>query len=231
MMQTLALLKRSTGLITTLAILAACTPATPTVEPQTITVQYTAAAQPWLSDLYACAGKNILVAQPRPADYFDPHADLALRVGQPAVLTTPAYRIGMEDVLVVVNRAAPVASLTAAQVEELFSGRVTDWNQVSAGTSGKVQIWVLPSGDDVEEIFEATVLNGTPVTSLARLANSPDEMIRAIASDENAVGVLPVRGKPGDVTSVFTAASVPVLAITPTKPTGASLQILACLGK
>ena len=83
-----------------------------------------------------------------------------------------------------------------------------------------------------QNIFENTVLGGSPVTSLARLANNPDEMSQAISKDVNAIGLLTRHWKTGDTSEVFTAASnLPVLAITQSQPQGVLAQILACLQK
>ncbi len=216
-------------LITTL--LTSCSNAAATPTPQTINVQYTASSRPWLSDLYNCSGGNTIVAEQRAADMFDPVVDIAIRIGQPAILSTPAYQIGTESLLIVVNPASPVTTLSAGQVRRLFTGQITDWSQINPAKNGAVRVWVFPPGEDVEQVFEQAILGNTPVTSLARLANSPDEMSQAVAGDSNAIGLLSSHLKMNNVTSVFAAFSAPVLAITPSNPTGVVRQILACLPK
>jgi hypothetical protein len=89
-------------------------------------------------------------------------------------------------------------------------------------------VWVFAEGEDVQGVFAST-LGGNPVVSTARLATSPDEMSTAVASDQNAIGVLSRYWKAGNVTEVFTAASAPVLAITLTEPREAVSQLIACL--
>jgi len=214
-----------------LAVLSACSRVTPTASPVSVSVQYTAASAPWLAGLYDCAGSNLVISEPRAADSIDSKSDIAIHIGEPAQLTTPAYQIGTEEILVIVNRITPITSLSAAQVKDLFTGMTTEWSQIDPGKSGPVQVWVFAPGEDVEQAFERAALGGTPLTSLARLANTPDEMSRAIASDQNAIGILPRHWKAGNVTTVYSAVSVPVLAITPVEPAGAVRQILACLSK
>jgi len=212
-----------------LVFLAACSPGSPTPVAASLSVDYTFATASWLADLYTCAGKIDLVSEQRAADSFDPQANLALRLGAPSGLSTPSYQIGSEDLLVVVNKVTPVTSLTTEQAAGLFSGRITDWGQIDPGKSGAVQPWVFPAGEDVEQLFEQAVLGGTPVSSQARLASTPDEMSQAIAADPNAVGILPRHWKAGDVTAVLTAASVPVLALTPAQPDPGVAGLIACL--
>ena len=213
------------------SLLPSCNSATPTVPLEPITVQYTTAAAPWLAGLYDCAGANVVTAEQRAADFLDPQSvNLAIRIGQPANLTSPAYQIGSEDILVILNPQNPINALTAEQVRGLFTGQVLNWQEVN-GSNAPVQVWVFSSGEDVWQIFEQTALGGSPATSMARLAAGPDEMAQAIASDVNAVGILTRHWKAGNVSAVYNVASVPVLALTPAKPQGAVQELLACLQK
>jgi hypothetical protein len=210
-------------------LLPACTSATPTPAAQTITFQYTTATIPWLAGLYNCAGANILKAEQHAADFLDPQSvDLAIRIGQPDNLTTPAYQIGSEEILVVVNPENPVAALTAEEVGGLFTGRISNWQEVD-GISSPVQVWVFSTGEDIQKIFEQTTLGASPITSTARMAASPDEMGQAIANDVNAIGILARHWKTGNVADVYSAATAPVLALTLAKPEGAVQNLLACL--
>ena len=212
-------------------LLPSCSPITPTAVAKTITVQYTSAAVPWLAGLYTCAGQNIVTTQQLAADYLDPQfVDLAIRIGQPANLNSPAYQIGSEDILVIVNPQNPISALNTEQVQGLFTGQILNWQEVN-GSNAPVQVWVFSSGEDIQQIFQQTILDGTQVTSTARLAAGPDEMLQAIASDVNAVGILPLHWKTGDVSAVYSVATVPVLALTREVPQGAVQEILTCLQK
>jgi len=210
----------------------ACTPATHTAALEPIRVQYSFAAQPWLGNITNCAGKNIVAVELRAVDFQDAKsADLVIRIGQPDNLITPAYQIGSDDLLVIVNHQNPLKKLTADQVRAFFTGRIQTWKAIN-GTDTPVQVWVFPTGEDVQQVFEQSVLGGSPVTSLSRLANSPGEMSQAISKDANAIGILTRRWKTGSTSDVFAAAShLPVMAITQSEPQGALVTILACLQK
>ena len=211
--------------------LASCAPTVATATPETIAVQSTAAAVPWLADLYICGGNDVIRVELRVAGYFDLNSTiLVMRIGQPVSLTYSAYQIGTDDLLVIVNRQNPTNKLTADQVRGLFTGQIQTWKVIN-GTDTSVQVWVFSANEDVQQIFDQTALGGSPVTSTARLANSPDEMSQAVANDVNAIGVLTRHWKTENVSDVFTVTSVPVLAITSSEPQGASARILACLQK
>lgn len=150
-----------------------CSPVTPTAAPEPMTMQYTAATTPWLADLYACAGNNIVKAELHAADFLNPQAaDLVMRVGQPSDLPSPAYQISTDDILVIVNRQNPINKLTPDQVRGLFTGQVLTWKDINS-TDAPVQVWVFPSGEDVQQNFEQAALGGAPIASAARLANTP----------------------------------------------------------
>jgi len=211
-------------------LLASCSPATPTAAPEPVAVQYSAAAQPWLSAVYDCAGETPILAEQRAARYFDPSAELTIRLGEPEQLTTPTFEIGVEEILVIVNPQNPVTKLDATDAGALFSGRIRNWSQLG-GPDVSVRTWIYAPGEDIQQIFEAAVMQGATVTSLARLATSPDEMAQAIASDVSAVGILPRRWKTENVQEAYVAASAPVLAITSTGPQEEVKDLLACLQK
>jgi hypothetical protein len=225
-------MKRSFAfIILTCFLLPSCNSVTPVVTAEQLTVQYTAAAAPWLAGLYNCAGANVVNSEQRAADFLDPQSvDLAIRIGQPEDLTSPAYQIGSEDILVIVNRQNPINALTVKQVRGLFTGQILNWQEINS-SSAPVQVWVFSSGEDLETIFEQAVLGGSPVTSTARLATDMEEMSQAIANDVNAVGILTRRWKTGNVSEVLAVATVPVLALTAGEPQGVVQELLACLQK
>jgi hypothetical protein len=67
---------------------------------------------------------------------------------------------------------------------------------------------------------------------LARLANNPEEMSKAIAGDADSIGIITRRLKTENTSDVFTvASSLPILVITRPQPQGNLAQLLACLQK
>ena len=217
------------AMVLVLILLAGCNPPMPAATPVSIAVQYSAATAPWLTGIYDCAGVNVVTAEQRAVEFQDPQSvDMAIRIGQPDNLNFPAYQIGSEEILVIVNPKNPVKSLTAEQVRRIFNGQTLSWQGVG-GSNTQVQAWVYSSGEDIQQIFESLALDGSPVTSNARLATSPDEMALAIGNDVNAVGILTQSLKGDNVSDAFLVATVPVLALTKSAPQGAVQTLIACL--
>ncbi len=142
-------------------------------------------------------------------------------LGEPDILVSPAFQIDSEEILVVTHRQSPVQNMTLEEVRALFAGQ----------GDPSVQVWVYAEGEDVQRVFEQAVMEGRSVTSLARLATSPQEMSDALNNEPNSVGVLPRHWKAGDSRLVYTVPDVPVLALTGSEPKGETQAILSCLQK
>jgi hypothetical protein len=213
-------------------LLVSCAPVTPVIKPAPFTVQYTFATDPWLKNMSSCAGNQIIDAELRALDFQNlDSSDMVMRIGQSARLITPAYQIGKDDLLVIINPHNPVKQLTTDQARFLFMGQIRTW-KILNGKDTQVHVWVFPVGEDVQQIFEQSILNGSSVTTQARLANSPEEMSKAIADDTDAIGIITRRLKTDITSDVFTVASnLPVLVLTRSQPQGNLAQILACLQK
>jgi len=152
-----------------------------------------------LAGLYNCAGGDIITAEQMGADFLDPQSvDMVIRIGQPGNPNTFAYQIGIDKLMVITNLKNPTNTLTADQVHGLFTGQIPNWKTVN-GSDAPVDAWVFPAGEDIQEIITQTILEGSLVSSGARLANNPDEMLQAIEKDVNAVGIIPSRWKNGNI--------------------------------
>jgi hypothetical protein len=198
-------------------LLFSCSPNTISPTPQVVTVYSTYAAEPWLPPLYDCGGTSTVISRVDDSS----SADIVLRVGEPKVLTSSAYQIDSEDILIVTHRQSPVQNLTLEGARSLFAGQGDPF----------VQVWVYSSQEDVQEVFDQFVMAGLSVTSSARLAGTPQQMSDTLVNESNAVGILPRHWKAGDDREVFSVATVPVLAMTSSEPQGVIKELIACLQK
>ncbi|MBV6396365.1 MAG: hypothetical protein HFACDABA_01963 [Anaerolineales bacterium] len=202
-------------LISILFVLTACaSPANTDV--QIVDVYATPAAGAWLAELYACADSASVVLN------FTPDSpEILLRVGEPRGLSTPAFQIDSEEILVVVHRASPIQNMSLQQTQTLFGGQ----------GDPSLQIRIYAPGDDIQAIFEHSVMQSRNIVSSARVAVDPQHMSDLLNAEINAVGILPRHWKAGDTREVFSAGMFPVLAITQTEPQGVMQQLIACLQK
>ena len=196
-------------------IVVSCAPATQTFQTQVVSVYATSAAQPWLTELYTCADNSSVTL-----NLTTDKPDIALRVGEPEIIISPVYQIDEEEILIVTNRESPIQNLTLSEVQELF-----------AQGNDSAKVWVYASDADVQIVFDQLVMKGRSVTSFAGLATSPQQMSNLINAEKDAVGILPKHWMTGNVREVFSAGTVPVLAITKEEPQGAVKELISCLQK
>lgn len=181
---------------------------------QTITAYSTSSAQPWMNDLFACADEvsvsvNVTAEQP----------EIFLRIGEPDDLSSPAYQIDEEEILIVTHRESPVQNLSLEEVQALFSG----------SGDQSAQVWVYPSELDVQGLFDQFVMQGRSVTPSAQVAVNPQQMSDLLNTESNAVGILPRHWKAGNSREVYELGTFPVLAILKAEPQGAVVSVVACL--
>ncbi len=200
-----------------LLLIASCSTSTPPATPEVVPVYSTAAAEPWLASLYDCAeGTAVLERVDDPA-----LSQIALRVGEPAFLSSFAYQIDTEEILIVTQRQSPLQNLNLEGLRTLFSG---------AGDPS-VQLWVYASDADVQEVFDQLVMEGRVVSPSARIAATPQQMSDTLVNEANTVGILPRHWKAGDAREIFSVGTVPVLALTNAEPRGVVKDLIACLQK
>jgi hypothetical protein len=197
--------------------LVSCGKPTPQGTTQLVNVYATEAAKPWLAEVYSCSQQASVVVNLSDLG----SADIQIRIGEPELLTNPAYRIDGEDILVVTHLESPVQNLNLEEARSLFAGQ----------GDPSLQVWVYAEGEDLQTAFEQAVMAGQPITSLARLAAGPQQMSDVLNAQKNAVGILSRHWWVDNTREVFMAASVPVLAITKTQPAGVVREMLACLQK
>lgn len=199
-------------------LISACATGTPQPTPEVVSVYSSSFTQPWLTDVYACAAESSTVV--RLSDSIS-DAQVVLQIGEPEFLSSFAYQIDTEEILIVTHRQNPIQNLTLEEAQTLFMGL----------GAPSVQVWVYASEADVQRVFDQLVMNGRGVAASARVAVTPQQMSDTLVSESNSVGVLPRHWKVGDVREVYSVGMVPVLALTQAEPQGVVKNLLACLQK
>jgi phosphate transport system substrate-binding protein len=111
------------------------------------------------------------------------------QAGDPAGLLF--YPIAKYFVCVVTNPANPVSNLTSAQVQQIFTGKVRNWSQVSGATAtGPIDVYSRTSVAGVLTTFQNTLLGGSKVGSFATQEASEGLMQNAVKKDPSGIGFL-----------------------------------------
>jgi hypothetical protein len=72
-------------------------------------------------------------------------------------------------------------------------------------------------------------MQGRSVSSSASIAVSVQDMIDVLKSETAAIGILPRHAMMSDLREVYSAGTVPVLAVTKSEPQGAVVDLISCL--
>ena len=78
-------------------------------------------------------------------------------------------------------------------------------------------------------MFDQLVMQGRSVSSSARIAVSVQNMSDVLKSESAAIGILPRHSVTGDLREVYSAGTVPVLAVTKSEPQGVVVDLISCL--
>ena len=194
-----------------------CSTSTPQPTPEVVSVYSTSSAQPWLTELYDCAATQNNVVLSRVDDSST--ADIALQIGEPAFLSSFAYQIDIEEILIVTHHQSLIQNLTLEEARALFMGL----------GDPSVQVWVYSSDEDAQRVFDQFVMEGRNVASSARVAVDPQQMSDTLVNQPNTVGILSRHWKVGDVREVYSVAIVPVLATAQSEPDAVTKELIACL--
>lgn len=203
-------------ILASLLLLSACSGTAPATVPSTVTLYVTPAAQAWLDEAFLCAERTGAVIERVPGP---DQAELVLRLGEPAVLTTLAYQIDSEEIWVIASRRSSLSDLTLEEVRRLFAGH----------GDPSIQVWAYASAEDVQRVFDQVVMSGRGVNPSARLAADPEHMLEEVSRQPDSVGILPRRWASASVRALYILPQVPVLALTESEPQGTLRELIACL--
>lgn len=123
----------------------------------------------------------------------------ALSSNESAGLTQ--YTIGKDGIVVVVNKENNVSSLSKDQLKNIFSGNITNWNQVG-GSNAKIDVITREDGSGTRSGFEDMVMNGSKIKSDAIVQSSTEAVKQSVEGDPNAIGFISLANLDSNVTAV-----------------------------
>jgi hypothetical protein len=200
--------------------------------PEVIKVQYTPSTSTWLPVFDSCAQNLLLIifSERRYPIYFDTDSPIAIRIGESSTNGWTSFQIGKTDILIILNTENPISKLTGLQVKGIFSGKINNWKEIN-GFDLPIQIWIYPNGDDVQQTFEQLMMNSSPISPKAHIAETPSKMQDEIVNNKNSIGFVARNMNTGNVVEAFSINNIPVIIMTPTIPQYPITEILTCMQK
>lgn len=101
------------------------------------------------------------------------------------------YPIAQYAICVVTNKSNPLASLTEAQVQAIFTGKDTQWSQVPGATAtGPIEVISRTSTAGVLTNFKTLFLDNKSILKSATEESSEGLLEQQVANSPNAIGFL-----------------------------------------
>ena len=97
------------------------------------------------------------------------------------------YPFALDGVAVVINPGNPVSGLSADQVRDIFSGKISNWKEVGA-KDGAIHLFTRDEASGTREVFWEKLLKKGPIAGNANVVASNGAMKGAIAQDKDAIG-------------------------------------------
>ena len=144
-----------------------------------------------LADVGSNAGVTLVISGETDLGYISRD----LTDAEKAAGKVEALPIGASGTAVAVAASNPIKSLTKDQIAKIFSGAITDWNDVG-GTPGKIRVLIRESGASTRSAFEAYFFDGKKATYAPNAVEvtTIDETVKAINSFKESIGMVTMNG-------------------------------------
>ncbi|MBK1791178.1 phosphate ABC transporter substrate-binding protein [Persicirhabdus sediminis] len=98
-----------------------------------------------------------------------------------------SHAFAVDGVAIILNPTNPVASLTQQQVIDIYSGKITNWEQLG-GVENPISLYTRDEASGTRAVFFKKLLKQTPIAKSANVVPSNGAMKTSIANDPAAIG-------------------------------------------
>lgn len=108
-------------------------------------------------------------------------------------LTPRVIKIAIDGIAFILNNSNPDTALTTAQLQDIFSGKTTAWQQISSNnTLGPISVVFDNNHSSTLRFVTDSVLRKQPLAPNAFAAKSNPNLVDYVAENKNAIGVIGV---------------------------------------
>ena len=107
-----------------------------------------------------------------------------LKAGEPALVT---HILARDGIGIITNPSNPITGLTMAQVVDIFSGNITNWQDVG-GPNHAIDVFVREVGSGTRTAFQELVMGSARIKDAAMQQNSSGAIKQAVAGDSYGIG-------------------------------------------
>ena len=238
-------MKTWSGWIIIALIVSGCTPVLPTLPPapaETV-IQHTPALRYIESRIQACSLSNsplpVLVNE-YPINRMNAQsADITLVYEKPIDSNLPAYLLGEDQLVVIVNPQNKISTVSLITLQGILQGFITHWEDVDPSYGQEfpkdIDIWAYESTDDLQKIIETRFNDGKSYSNHISIAENPDEISLMVSQNPGSLGVITQAALTDDVKVLEIGGVspdnllIPIIAQTRAQPGGNQTIMLSCL--
>ena len=109
------------------------------------------------------------------------------------------FLIGKDGIVIAVNNLNPVNKLTKNQLKDIFSGNITNWNEVG-GHDAKINVITREDGSGTRTAFEDIVMGkNVTIIKTAIVQSSTEAVKQTVKQDPNSIGFISLANLNSDV--------------------------------
>lgn len=97
--------------------------------------------------------------------------------------------LGRDRLIVIVNADNPVVGLTRSQIRDIFTGRITNWQDVG-GSNAPIRPVVSVLGNAIRTVVQRKIMDGTEYGAGTAEVSIPSEAIPMVSGDKGAIAVV-----------------------------------------
>ena len=110
--------------------------------------------------------------------------------------------VAVDAIAVIANRQNPIEDLSMAQLSDILTGKVTDWNQISPNKTGEIDVVFDHQGSSTVEYMLKNVTGGKPFGKNIYAQKTNTEVFKAVKTHKGAIGIIGVSWLNRDLTDL-----------------------------
>ena len=97
------------------------------------------------------------------------------------------FLIAKDAMSIYTHPTNPVQNLSRLQLQEIFSGKITNWKEVG-GNDQSIQVYIRPPNSGTHGFFRERVLENGTFTGDAKIVPTNEAMAKSVSNDKGAIG-------------------------------------------
>lgn len=110
--------------------------------------------------------------------------------------------VAVDAIAVIANKENPIEMLSIAQLSDILTGNITDWNELSPNKMGEIAVVFDHQGSSTVEYMRNKVTGGKPFAKNVYAQKTNKEVFQAVKARKNAIGIIGVSWLSRDLTDI-----------------------------